>query len=553
MTRDDIQQMSEKQLRESVLVPLFEAMGYHGVHVYHGGSLELGKDIIMWKEEGVAERLNYAVVAKAEAINGKVSGKGSFSEVLTQVNQCFGTRYFDPKSLKDIEVDRCIVVTSKTFPKEAQNAIRGQLRNSHLDKVTQFIDGDELWRYFERYLGARTVLAKLSGIRETLEAVDPFYRVAVDTRGNVNTLHLEPKSPEALLHPIKMGAKFHFPTSPQGVEARAAFEQHVRTGSTVTLHEDIIKEFHWPEILKPFLGDDAKVKKLVLGPRKIAARLLVTLEARNDNGESAILRNLDLQNELAGQDEFTFSNDQQPVPWKCRIVMNRHTGAGTFCFHVQYAGSNVREELEGARFVSTMASGATLILTDEKTGLEMARVKMAPSEGAPPRSWIQLLELLLFIQIKTQTVLRIPDDRTIRAETAELIEMVADIIQTGSITFHADTLDLELPLDGAKALLSMTGAKLAFAYPPQKETLLGSTIELGQVHVQYTFSKEECNVDEIAAAVAAGTDPIKVHVVCRPDTMITATYPKWKSQPPQSADQPIAHPATNDPDKKEQS
>jgi hypothetical protein len=48
--------MSEEQFRTAVLIPLFEAMGFHNVYHYHGGIGEKGKDIVMWKTGNMGQR-----------------------------------------------------------------------------------------------------------------------------------------------------------------------------------------------------------------------------------------------------------------------------------------------------------------------------------------------------------------------------------------------------------------------------------------------------------------------------------------------------------------
>ena len=63
MTRDQLQEMKEDTLRTKVLIPLFEAMGFRDVCPYHGGILERGKDIVMWKETEIGNRENEAVVS----------------------------------------------------------------------------------------------------------------------------------------------------------------------------------------------------------------------------------------------------------------------------------------------------------------------------------------------------------------------------------------------------------------------------------------------------------------------------------------------------------
>ncbi len=50
-TREQIGAMTEAQLREMVLIPLFRAMSFRDVTHFHGGPLDQGKDIVMWNVE----------------------------------------------------------------------------------------------------------------------------------------------------------------------------------------------------------------------------------------------------------------------------------------------------------------------------------------------------------------------------------------------------------------------------------------------------------------------------------------------------------------------
>jgi hypothetical protein len=157
-TQDQIEKLKEDSLCTEVLVPLFIAMGFRDVRYYHGGSQELGKDIIMWKEGAVGNRENYAVVVKAHRITGKTaSGKGSVAEVRTQIEQCFGNPYKDPVNGSDQSVNICWVVSSHEIKKEAITALCAALKSQRLDMLVTFIDGNKLWELIEKYLIQETL------------------------------------------------------------------------------------------------------------------------------------------------------------------------------------------------------------------------------------------------------------------------------------------------------------------------------------------------------------------------------------------------------------
>jgi hypothetical protein len=96
LTRSELAELDETQLRTRVLIPLFKAMGFRDIERYHGGSQEHGKDIIMWRPEGLRERVNYGVVVKAKRVSGKASGTSSAGEVRIQIEQYFDKPYPDP-------------------------------------------------------------------------------------------------------------------------------------------------------------------------------------------------------------------------------------------------------------------------------------------------------------------------------------------------------------------------------------------------------------------------------------------------------------------------
>jgi hypothetical protein len=152
ISRSNLSEMSETELRIHVLIPLFKKMGFQDVNHYHGGSGEKGKDIIMWKEGSIRERVNYAVVVKSTKISGKATGKSSAAEVRFQVEQCFSSTYSDPVTTEAQKVHRCFVVSSKEIKKEAIEAIKGILALNNLDKVTDFINGDKLYDLIEKHL-----------------------------------------------------------------------------------------------------------------------------------------------------------------------------------------------------------------------------------------------------------------------------------------------------------------------------------------------------------------------------------------------------------------
>jgi hypothetical protein len=125
-TRAEIEAMSEAELRQRVLIPLFEALSFREVRESHG-STELGKDIVMWRWDALGVREDYAVVAKVGRITGASKGRGSAAEATFQAQQALNTTFPDSITGEPRKPRQCYIVTSGPIPETARNAINAGL------------------------------------------------------------------------------------------------------------------------------------------------------------------------------------------------------------------------------------------------------------------------------------------------------------------------------------------------------------------------------------------------------------------------------------------
>ena len=145
--------LNEKDLRETVLVPLLTRIGYQAVTLRHG-CRERGKDIICFKQDQLGGREYLAIVAKAVDLNGSVSSSEGLREVLHQINQCFDIPDEDLFGMRKISIDRVWVVTSKSIVSGAEDSIFESLKKSNLNKVTRFMSGQRLAELIDEYFPA---------------------------------------------------------------------------------------------------------------------------------------------------------------------------------------------------------------------------------------------------------------------------------------------------------------------------------------------------------------------------------------------------------------
>lgn len=274
ITRSGLSDLNENTLRIEILIPLFKAMGFQDVTDFHGGVLEHGKDIVMWKAGEFRSRVNYGVVIKATKISGRTTGQSSAAEVRFQIEQCITTPFQDPSTGEELNIHRCIVVSSKKINKEAIAALRGVLASSGWDKITEFIDGDRLWDLIDEYLPKRAVLEKLNQVDKVLGQASPNYRINARTSAEGIELTIEPKSEVCREEPLEFNICLNLPSNSEGLRMQEALKQHFETGAPVTIKKPFIEYVSMPEFLQPFMPPEGKFEQVVIGSSRSLGLLL---------------------------------------------------------------------------------------------------------------------------------------------------------------------------------------------------------------------------------------------------------------------------------------
>ncbi|WP_420641252.1 hypothetical protein [Candidatus Leptofilum sp.] len=446
LTQKQLAKMNEDQLRTSVLIPLFEAMGFSDVNHYHGGTLEQGKDILMWKPGDIGERVNYAVVVKRTKISGQAKGNSSAAEVRFQIEQCFGKSYLDPVTAQEQRVNRCFVVSSQEITKEALHALEGILENANQKNVTTFINGDKLWELIERHLPQRAVWEKLRQVQQVFKEASHDYRFSIKTTEIGSEILIEPKRPESIKkHPISLLGKPVFPDNPEGRKKREEFDHHLKTGSPVTLTKEYIEDIDIPDFLIPFLDPTGEgIEKVSFGSQNSSRYLLVKVIADNHGEETAVFEYIHLKELHSGTHEITFSNNDQPVPWKISLAFNSEKNQFMLHYEASLHGTTPKRALEAIHFQQVLANGCTLTIEHLDTGFELQKQKIsAGSTKEPDPFWVDLVEKLAFIQNKTRVPIIIPDDH-LTDEDFKAIHIIFEGLKTGRLLVSMKAYMIEL-------------------------------------------------------------------------------------------------------------
>ena len=526
--------MKEDQLQKQVLVPLFVAMGFQDVTIYQGAS-ELGKDIVMWKPGDLGERVNYAVVAKARKISGKAAGTSSAAEVRFQIEQAFGNPWPDTKTTEMRRVERCFVVCSKQIQNEAITAIRAVLENSNLEKVTRFINGDELWHLIQQHLPEKVVFENLQAIQNVLDQASPHYRLVAKTTGE---MIIEPKDPQTLDQTPLVGRfKVSFPDNVEGRKAREEFERHLAAGTPVTIRKPYLEEFVLPDVLAKFIDLPNEKMQLTLGPAKLPKPLLAKISITADTGEQSAMEYIQFEG-IAGREELSLQNDAQPVPWKFKLVINMKNNAGTVSYHIEPSNLNVREALDSYRFMSALSLGGTLKVEHIQTGFILASMTIPSAHfPSPDQLWMEILEALVLIQQKTSTLIGLPKEEPLTRELINTIFSTAEKLKTGKALFAGEDLKSVVGRETAQNILAQFGEGQTQSIASQHKddqivTIFGVDIALGPVtfFCEKVFMTAE-DVAQLRESLTQNSDgatfPIRLTIA--KGHPVHVYYPKWLS------------------------
>jgi hypothetical protein len=423
LSRDSIQAMNEAQLREDVLIPLFKAAGFKGVHHYHGGAGEQGKDIIMWQEDALGAQEHIGVVVLSKPITGKVEGaRSTASKVHFQVRQCLNSKFRNLLKLTEHGIDKCWVVTSQTVKKEARESLANSL-GSDIRSV-RIIDGDELWSLVERHLKGNLIAAKIDELHETLRSADEGFEIVASVGGANREIQVRSRDGT----PFKFVPKFSFPDTKAGREAQRAYEEYVKTGKPVLIPGEFIASVDIAEPLAPLLSI-FPMGALVVGPNTTGA--VIVCDAICEGVESThTLSGVYLHVDHFGTESITISNSAQDVPWKVKIILSisEQTAHATMTFHMPSA--NVKQQLQMAEFQKVLSSDCQLSFVNSSDGMVLLRSGHQGSRSAPVREeLLLLLRRLYVIQQRTGLLFSLP--RTLTEQGLENVLTVAEIVETG--------------------------------------------------------------------------------------------------------------------------
>jgi hypothetical protein len=146
-----LQELSEEELCELVLMPLFTALGFRDIRYTHG-ILEHGKDIICSKYDELDGHVYIGFTVKSRPLSGSVSSSRSAREVLYQIKQALSVPFINPFNGREVTLGRVYFVTPFAISQHAILSIKEELRE--FGSSVRFVDGVKLLDLVREHLPA---------------------------------------------------------------------------------------------------------------------------------------------------------------------------------------------------------------------------------------------------------------------------------------------------------------------------------------------------------------------------------------------------------------
>lgn len=533
-----LQALKEPDLRRKVLLPLFRAMSFHDVTELHGSS-ELGKDIVMWQEDSIRGRTNFAVVVKAK----KIAGGPTSLAVCKQVRECFGSTYPDPITLEERTVDRVIVVTSGLITPPASKSIGAEIKASRLEGKVDLLDGTALFEKIRRFLPGAMLWYPLQEAGNALnEASDNYdFSVFVGPDG-VSSVFVSPRHAESQQRePIKGSLGLRFPATPEGMQKRAEYKRFLETGTQVHLTAENIAALEIPEFIKS-LASEGEITTVTLGPSLLSEPLLRTLLVLDASGRPAFSFDyIHITHQQGGTREVTLDNRAQPIPFRFSLTFTRATGEAHMNISFEPASANAWQYLKWLRFQRAAATGTALVLIDWTTGLAQASMDTSSlSFNTPSGVELDFASRLAFIQSRSNVIFSLrKEEPYFNADDMANVQLASEIIASGraalpNLEISFTPSDTEQPTPTADDQMEICVRQQDFALE-----ILGCTLSLGEAQIL-------CKGAVKLADHSSGPTP-RFKIEATDEAPFLATFPKWLTSTP-AAEENAAPSSANAPD-----
>ena len=300
---------------------------------------------------------------------------------------------------------------------------------------------------------------------------------------------------------FKIQTKFEFPQTPEGEQKKAEFERHVAAGDAVVIGEEYIAEIKFPEWWTRRFGilesQDMYLEMGVIQSTEVKPALL---EFSSPGYETVSFPYIEFKTIKQGTQEITISNEQQDMPFKFQLTLNKQTQQYNFNFTTHFDDISVENALKFLNFQQILANGGTFKLEILKTG-DKATFPIPKGSYEPPKQkTLDFVEKAFFIQNELGIELKFPEDGSFSHLDAMAVDEIISIIEKGSYQQSGMVFNVDLKKPGVEQIVKdrVENAPVHFRLisPDSFVELLSRKIEFGPM-IQKIKGQMELSLDEI--------------------------------------------------------
>ncbi|MHB0877883.1 MAG: DUF4365 domain-containing protein [Anaerolineae bacterium] len=335
-------------------------------------------------------------------------------------------------------------------------------------------------------------------------------------------------------HDTVVGLRFSFPKDNEGRAALASLERHIASGDSATIEGKYIEHIELPEWWQRALGSfDSSRATVVVSPIIESESEPIALHFRARQGSPAAIPYVELKLVKHGKQEFTATNEGQPIPWQVSLVGRKADGSFRLGLRLLQLGADVGQARDVLAVASAAAAGGQLEITKLRSGTRFALLDYPVNALRPPDpEFVSFVEDLCHIERLTHQKLCLPADGRVSVSDMAAARALVGILDTGCDMSRPESVTLAVRLDDPSRML--TAIEQAPNQVPVQAVLseddtfefLGSAIGLGRVTCSVTGLVDPSTIPLLVEKLRSWTpeDEFELRLI---EARVLAEYAEW--------------------------
>lgn len=321
-----------------------------------------------------------------------------------------------------------------------------------------------------------------------------------------------------------------FPNDKEGQTKYREFKRFLDAGDPVQLDGKYITKWEVPDAWKRLYGEpDPRSMYVQIGPSKPEQIHPAQIEFSAPGLGMERIDYVEFYNVKHGREEFTLSNEKQPIPYKITFVINTVKHAIKLKMNIDFPKLDAIEAKRAMNIMRIMGSGGTITLKmldiDSEVNFPFAGV---PSV-APADKFIRFVENIYRIQLETQKKIFFREDGMFTIEDYNDAKELVSIIDSG--TYSASGLEFNFTVGklGVKQVLDMRVKRDLLDFKREAVVcyfdLMGTQFELGPM-VQFIKGYWDMPVEEVNHWLSTAGEDDSLNIKLR-DVELYEEFPNW--------------------------